>query len=73
MPKVFFFSTPAVSVLKILTGPSDKPDYSVQCFCLCFASECEIFCVLCLCLYGKLYVVVPFKVIIEKYRGGRSL
>ena len=32
MPKVFFFSTPAVSVLKILTGPLDKPDYSVPDF-----------------------------------------
>ena len=31
MPKVFF-STPAVSVLKILTGPSDKSDYSVSDF-----------------------------------------
>ena len=31
MPKVFF-STPAVSVLKILTGPSDKPEYSVPDF-----------------------------------------
>ena len=59
MPKVFF-STPAVSVLKILTGPSDKPDYSVPDFVYVLLLNVKYFvsCVYAF-IYGKLYVVVP--------------